>query len=99
MRKTTKHSECNHIIGLLHHRDYSELVTLVKLIGHIRKRNEFNDMIRRDPNFNDLQHFMWKEYTLKNYGDFRVSTNLSRFNCCPYCGTEIDWKAIKEHEI
>lgn len=86
----------DHIIGLLHHRDYSELIATSGLIKHIRDREEFNNMIRRDLNFFDLKHMLWPVYTLQDYGDFRRSTNLSRFKYCPKCGAEIDWKAIKQ---
>ena len=91
--KQQKCSDC--VIGLLHHTDYSELATLPRLIRHIQNRNEFNDMLRKDPNFNDLQHLVWKEYGLKDYADHRRRTNLTMFNNCPYCGSEIDWKAVK----
>ena len=40
-----------------------------------------------------------KEYTLKDYCDKRKSTNLTRFEYCPYCGSKIDWKKIKNREV
>ena len=39
--------------------------------------------------------FQWCSYTLKDYADRRKSTNLTRFEFCPYCGKKIDWKKIK----
>lgn len=35
-------------------------------------------------------------YTINDYADRRKSTNLTRFNYCPYCGEKINWKCIKE---
>ena len=34
-------------------------------------------------------------YSFKDYCDKRKSTNLTRFEFCPYCGKKIDWKKIK----
>ena len=31
-------------------------------------------------------------YTMKQYCDWRYSTNLTRFVHCPYCGKKINWK-------
>ena len=31
-------------------------------------------------------------YTMKQYCDWRYSTNLTRFSHCPYCGKKINWK-------
>lgn len=89
---------CDHVIGLLRHTDYSELVNLQRLNEHIQYRTEWNDMIRNDPNFINLQHFMMPVFTLQHYGDFRRNTNLTKFKHCPECGAKIDWKAIKQTE-
>ena len=35
-------------------------------------------------------------YSFNDYCDKRKSTNLTRFEFCPYCGKKIDWKKIKE---
>lgn len=35
-------------------------------------------------------------YTLEDYVDRRKSTNITRFEYCPYCGEKINWKSIKE---
>lgn len=86
---------CDHIIGLLRHTDYSELVNLDRLIKHINNQNEWNEMLRNDPCFIDLQFFLKPNYTLMHYGDLRTNTDLTRFKFCPTCGTAIDWKAIR----
>ena len=38
-------------------------------------------------------------YTMKQYLDWRCSTNLYRFNYCPICGTKIDWNKLKNKII
>ena len=35
-------------------------------------------------------------FTLSDYCDKRKSTDMTQFNYCPFCGKEIDWKAIKK---
>lgn len=35
--------------------------------------------------------------TLNDYLDKRKSTNLQRFDYCPYCGKKIDWKGLREN--
>lgn len=34
-------------------------------------------------------------FSLKDYLDWRRSTNITRFVYCPYCGKKIDWKGMK----
>ncbi len=36
--------------------------------------------------------------TLNDYLDKRKSTNLQRFDYCPYCGKNIDWKELREKQ-
>jgi hypothetical protein len=88
----SKH-EC--IIGLLHHNEYSELVTLTDLKKHIKDQIEFNQYLDEDPIFRDVTELRAKVWTLKNYGDWRKSTDLTRFCYCPECGTHIDWRTIR----
>ena len=96
MQKAELKHDCEHIIGLLHHTDYSALVGLDDLRSHIQSRNEFNNMLRADPCFAELTHFLRPEWTMEHYADLRRNTNLTRFNCCPTCGAKIDWKALKQ---
>lgn len=35
-------------------------------------------------------------YSMKEYTDWRYSTNLTRFVYCPFCGEKIIWKDIKK---
>ena len=91
-----KEHEC--IIGLLHHSDYSELITLQKLKAHIKYSKEFNDYLRNDPPLQRADWLLLKEWTLKDYADKRKSTDLRQFDFCPVCGKAIDWAAIKNTE-
>ena len=91
-----KEHEC--IIGLLHHSDYSELITLNKLKAHIKHTKEFNDYIRNDPPLQRADWLLNKEWTIADYTDRRKSTDLYQFEFCPVCGKPIDWKAIRRLE-
>ena len=81
--------EC--IIGLLHHCDYSELVTLADLKRHIEDNIEYNKTLDDDPLLKDAKELKPKCWTLKSYGDKRKSTDLTRFDYCPQCGKKINW--------
>ena len=82
-------------IGLLHHYDYSELVTIDNLKEHIEDNIEFNKSLDADPILRNAKKLRANVWTLKSYGDWRKRTNLTRFNYCPDCGKAIDWKAIR----
>lgn len=80
---------CDHCIGLLWHYQDPQLATLQDLKEHIEDIEETNRLYAFLP---------WtsarRVYTLKEYADFRRSTDLSRFRYCPYCGEKINWKEI-----
>lgn len=85
-------SEHECIIGLLNNND---MITLKGLKGCIEETKIFNQYLWNEyPGM--ARHLLHKEYTLKDYADRRKSTNLTRFEFCPYCGKKIDWKKIKE---
>ena len=85
---------CQHIIGLLHITEVSELVDIHQLKFHIQERREHNQSCRE----NGFEFLIWPEWTLRDYADRRKSTNLIRFKFCPECGEKIDWKALREGE-
>lgn len=92
------HHEC--VIGLLHYNcEYSGLVTLDMLKDHIWDNKEMNRIIDDDPVLRYAKELRVKEWTLKDYGDKRKSTNLRRFDFCPDCGKKIDWAEIRRKEI
>lgn len=99
MQNNQPQIECNHILGLLRHTDYCELVDFERLAQHIRHRIEWNEMLRHDPNFAELMYFAKPEFTMCDYADWRRSTNLTRFKHCPMCGSRIDWKSLKNYEV
>lgn len=84
------------IIGLLHHYEYSELVTLSQLINHIKYKRDYNESIKHDPLYHDASELYKKEWSLKQYCDKRVSTDMKQFDFCPECGKKINWKEIRE---
>lgn len=90
-----EHNEC--VIGLLHHYDDSELVTIDGLKKHISDSRYHNEVLA--PLYASCpevrQRLMKKEWELADYGDWRKSTNLTRFGHCPICGKRIDWNAIR----
>jgi hypothetical protein len=86
--------EC--FIGLLRHSGFSELATLKRLEEHIAENKSYNRYLRDDPLFRNCEELKAKEWTLKQYGDKRINTDLTRFDFCPICGKKIDWKAIRE---
>lgn len=85
--------EC--IIGLLSYIDSCALVTVSKLKQHIRERIEDNIL---NDKYYSLPYLKNKEWLLSDYADKRKSTNLKRFDFCPYCGEKIDWKKIKNEK-
>ena len=86
--------EC--VIGLYHHYERSELVTLAELEEQITDSIMHNIMLASDPLLKECEFLRKKEWTLADYGDKRKNTNLTRFDYCPECGKVIDWKAIRE---
>lgn len=87
------------IIGLYHHCDYSELITLNELKLRILETTQYNFMVRNDPVCYKAKELYRKEWSLKDYADKRKSTNLYRFDFCPGCGKQINWKEIKNLNI
>lgn len=89
--------EC--VIGLLHYTcGHCGLVSLDMLEEHIWDNKEMNKVLDDDPVLRHAKELFVKEWTLKDYGDRRKSTNLHRFDFCPECGKKIDWKAIRRGE-
>jgi hypothetical protein len=89
---------CECVIGLLS-RGYEgcELVTLQQLKDRIAEKRYYNEVLI--PTYaTEPARLLQKVWQLKDYGDFRKSTDLTRFNHCPYCGKAINWKEIKRME-
>ena len=86
---------CQCIIGLYHHCDGSELVTLDALEELIEDTEAYNIQLDSDPLLRSCKELRRKEWTLSDYGDRCKNANLTRFDYCPECGKAIDWKAIR----
>lgn len=93
-----KSQMCECVIGLLSRGyDGCELVTLQQLKDRIAEKRYYNEVVV--PTYaTEPARFLQKVWQLRDYGDFRKSTDLTRFNNCPYCGKQIDWKEIKRME-
>lgn len=89
----SENHEC--VIGLYHHYESSELVSLSELEEQITDRIMHNVMLDADPLLKECEYLRNEEWTLADYGDRRKKTNLTRFDYCPECGKAIDWKEIR----
>jgi hypothetical protein len=89
---------CDCTIGLLSRGyDGCELVTLQQLKDRIAEKRYYNEVLV--PTYAaEPARLLQKVWQLKDYGDFRKSTDLTRFKYCPYCSGPIDWKEIKRME-
>lgn len=81
------------IIGLMYDYENSRLMTLDGLLYEIKERKEMDEFAAKDPLYSRI--YEPSKYTLRDYCDWRKSTDLRRFRYCPDCGKEIDWKAIR----
>ena len=89
-------SEHECVIGLFSYSyDDTRLVTVNELLKNIQDDYKHYDHICNLYAQYNLDNPK-TPYTLKDYVDRRKSTNLTRFEFCPYCGKKIDWKKIKE---
>ena len=86
-----------HIIGLLSKHDYQELVTLDDLKQHIADETEFFKWLKSEKAHLFLTR-QERAYTIAEYCDKRINTDLEQFDYCPFCGKKIDWKKIKEEK-
>lgn len=83
-------SEHECIIGMYYDYENTELVTVNELLEKIESEHRLYDYVR------SLGIKRKPPYTLEDYCDRRKSTNLTRFEFCPYCGKKIGWKEIKK---
>ena len=56
---------------------------------------EWNELITLDELKQEIENKS-TIYTLEDYADKRKSTNITRFEYCPFCGEKINWRSIKE---
>lgn len=93
-------SECKDCtIGLLHKsQDWFDFSTADDLKGHIESKMRFNAHMKEKYGEFAPTELFWKIWSWEEYCDKRVSTDLTRFNFCPWCGKKINWRKMK-HEI
>lgn len=82
-------------IGILNHYEYYDLVTAEDIKITIKARTRYNAEIRNE--YGEIACLLKSEWDESDYFDRRKSTDLTRFNFCPYCGNRIDWRKLK-HE-
>lgn len=86
-------AEC--YIGIINDYENTTMVTLEELKSHIRDELELKHIYENDEMWKGYNHGI-KGWTLADYCDKRKSTDLTRFNYCPMCGKEIDWKTMRD---
>lgn len=83
-------------IGLLHKsQDWFDFSTEDDLKEHITNRERFVSHIREKYKESFDERVWGKTWSWEEYCDKRVSTDLTRFNFCPWCGKTIDWRKMK----
>lgn len=68
------------IVGILDDYENSQFISL-------------NDLFKQSKD--SSENHLYNAYTMKEYGDWRFSTDLQRFNFDPFTGEKIDWKIVK----
>ena len=73
----------------------TELITFKDLLTKIQEYNETYEYALN--NFGqDFVNGLMKKKNIEDYFDGRKNTNIIKFNYCPVCGKEIQWKLMKE---
>lgn len=86
--------EC--IIGLYYDIDGAgSLINYNMLEKRVSDDAELEKICKLDPIYYTIYH-NYKHYKMSDYFDNRKSTNLLKFDFCPYCGCEIDWYGMRE---
>lgn len=81
--------EC--VIGLWVDYDDTKTVTFRQLKYEVESNASFAEWKNKNLSGTNME-----VKTLNDYLDKRKSTNLQRFDYCPYCGKKIDWKVLRE---
>jgi hypothetical protein len=83
-----------HIIGVLWYYEGSHLATFDDVVKSVKDTCTLREYFERG--FGKVPEGFSRAVPLEKYMDRRVSTNLERFDYCPFCGEKIDWKKLKE---
>lgn len=73
------------ILGILNRYDGTKLVTFKELVNYQKEL----DLVRATRQWVGI-----KFYTLKQFVDENVKTDLLRFKYCPHCGEKIPWNEL-----
>ena len=80
------------LIGIWNDYDNTKIVTFRQLKYEVESNAAFAEWKNKNLSGTDME-----VKTLNDYLDKRKSTNLQRFDYCPYCGKKIDWKGLREN--
>ena len=83
--------EC--VIGIWNDYENTEQITALELKEKIEQEKSLYEYSKK---YMDIGILPPKP--IYDYLDKRKSTNLQRFDYCPYCGKKIDWKGLRENE-
>jgi hypothetical protein len=72
-----------------------ELITFKDLLTKIQEYNETYEYALNNYG-QDFVNGLMKKKNIEDYFDGRKNTNIIKFNYCPVCGKEIQWKLMKE---
>lgn len=85
----------NCTIGVLNAYEDTRIVTIIGLQSINEQKARKNDYIESMPlKEKAKKRIRQKIWTIKEYADKRVNTDLTRFNYCPICGEKITWEEI-----
>ena len=85
--------EC--LIGLYYGIDTNSLITLTGLKRITKENKELKQIAGLDPVYASIYHSK-RNYSYSDYCDKRRSVNMKRFNYCPLCGKEINWRKLRK---
>lgn len=92
MSKIQNHND--HVIGLLYDYDNTDTVTASGLRRWLSDKAEIYQNALNDKVWSKYAERFKVPYSLKDYADRRVSTNLVRFVYCPVCGKRLKWNTM-----
>ena len=76
--------------------DYEDttLITFEDLLTKIQESNQTYEYALNNYG-QDFVNNLMKKKNIEDYFDGRKNTNINKFNYCPVCGKEINWKELK----
>lgn len=84
----------DHVIGLLYNYEDTDTVTASGLKRYLSDQAERYQNALKDKALSRYAERFRPTYTLQDYADKRVRTNLARFTYCPVCGKRLKWNTM-----